>query len=347
MTRMNPNSKGPNPNKREDDWLWHIRAPLTTAFPRDITLKRQKALSPKHYLTFCKLAAKNGGESAYVAVYSDMEWQNKLATALYYDIDGRNILLSSLFAQNLLEALSKYDPMILFTGGKGYHFYILIPPTKIADLRGAAKYVLDQMDGVEYERYIDPHGLGNWRAIARIPYTPHMRTGFKAYLIRRGGINEHSKELARILADKFGHEEPIRLSKEAEKGLIRENGIDLSGSIPPCMLLLIDRLYHARALTHEERFILASYLARAGFGDDEIHLIFSRAEDYNPRVTGYQVNYLRRRGMKVYRCRRLKEANLCPIQGHCEFYPSINLFLGDGGDEGDGEDQGQCQGQIQ
>jgi hypothetical protein len=71
---------------RTDEWLKHIRADRTVAYPRDIGRWRGKLLTQAQYLTACRHAHRNRLE-LFTSVYSQHEVENQLITELFYDID--------------------------------------------------------------------------------------------------------------------------------------------------------------------------------------------------------------------------------------------------------------------
>jgi len=308
----------------EKDWLTHVRAELVPAFPRDFSFKRFNVLTEKHYLTLCNLLNKNNG-SGYVSVYSQFEYQNHIASCLYYDVDGEDILETSKFVLQMLQQIDKYKPLIVFTGGRGFHVFIHFPPIQ-ADIKKAGIYVLENLDGLEWEKYIDKHGLGNWRAMCIVPYTFHRKTLFLSRIVRYPQITQANKQLAIELSEKFKQQENFQFDK-TDNSLNVINGF-LGDEFPPCIFSLLQKLSSERELSHEGRVFLANFLVHAGFEPSEVKQLFVLANDFRKEITDYQVEYIVRRNLKLYSCSTLINLGLCPLPiQHCKYYPSLNWWF--------------------
>ena len=140
-------------------WLQHVRADkIERAFPRDITatdLKRMEVHSEKEYLSFCSFCNKNN-VSGHVSVYSKNEWENKLASCIFLDIDGEDVLDSSSFVNKVIVKIAGLGPMVVYTGGEGFHIFILFPTVKIRNLRDATIFFLNQtLDSLDWEDYVE------------------------------------------------------------------------------------------------------------------------------------------------------------------------------------------------
>jgi hypothetical protein len=75
--------------------------------------------------------------------------------------------------------------------------------------------------------------------------------------------------------------------------------------LPNWVRALITYLEETGELCHYGRLAVAGWMIRCGFADEEIHEVFKHADDYNPRITQYHVNDVRRfleGGGKPMRC---------------------------------------------
>lgn len=85
---------------------------------------------------------------------------------------------------------------------------------------------------------------------------------------------------------------------------------------PPCIIHAMDLLSKGENLPHSARVMLAAYLIAIGKGVEEIISIFSKAPDFNAKITTYQIEHLagiRGSGKKylVPSCYKLQNENLC------------------------------------
>jgi len=307
----------------EDIWLMHVRDSLVPAFPRDFSFKRVPVFNQRHYLTLCNLCHQNL-RSGYVSVYSDYEHQNHVFSCLYFDVDGEDILDTTRFVLQMLNEISSYCPLVVFTGGRGYHIFIHLPPVSI-DLKKASLFFLDRLNGVEWEDYVDRHALGNSRAMCIVPFTFHRKTFIESRIVRYPKVTQSNHDLAKELAEKF---------KWEPQGEINLSTVPVGDSaffgddFPPCILSCLQKLSSEGELSHEGRMFLSTFLLRSGFEPSEVMQLFSSAHDFNPSVTSYQVNYIVRRGLKAYSCPKAIALGLCPFPiQHCKYYPNVNWWF--------------------
>ncbi|MDO5843965.1 MAG: DNA primase large subunit PriL [Methanocorpusculum sp.] len=81
------------------------------------------------------------------------------------------------------------------------------------------------------------------------------------------------------------------IAKVQERTLSEFGTIDES-AYPPCIQALIAGAAAGLNLTHSGRFSLVAFLHNIGMSSEQIEGIFSRSPDYNPDMTGYQVNHI-------------------------------------------------------
>ncbi len=86
---------------------------------------------------------------------------------------------------------------------------------------------------------------------------------------------------------------------------------------PPCIRHAIKYLYGGGNLNHTGRFMLASYLVKAGVSKEVICGHFVPAPDYNERVTSQQVEHIRRGKYIPPSCAKLETLGLCHRNRKC------------------------------
>ncbi len=84
-----------------------------------------------------------------------------------------------------------------------------------------------------------------------------------------------------------------------------------NSDLRPCMNFLIDKAQHSK-LSHGKRFSLTLECIAAKWTDDAIVSIFEKQEDFDEKITRYQVGHAREREYKPFRCERIKyELKIC------------------------------------
>ena len=86
---------------------------------------------------------------------------------------------------------------------------------------------------------------------------------------------------------------------------------------PPCIKKLIDQLTSSHNVPHTGRVTLAIYLSRAGMSNEQIQKIFSYAPDFNPDITKYQIEFIRRKNYNMPSCKLMESYGLCIAECKC------------------------------
>lgn len=102
------------------------------------------------------------------------------------------------------------------------------------------------------------------------------------------------------------------MNKYDYSGNIKES--DVNKILPPCIIKIIDRLYHQRHALHDERVLLVSYLRSKGYDREFAKSLFTFASDYNPGITSYQVDYIYDRGYVPVKCEVRRRMGLCDFE---------------------------------
>lgn len=309
-----------SPEERE--WVSFSR----DSWPREWGLKRVPVFSLRHFLTLCRIA-RNSRRSGYLSVYSADEIEACLVPVLFYDLDAKGDM------EGLVDALSRMiDSMrslkcrVYYTGGRGFHVYVYVDPPVAVDrdrLRDAAETVFfELLGGARAEDYVDRHCMGDWRRMARVPYTFHESTGREMVPVY---VSTGSCEPVREVL----LEHPPRREEPKPKATAPWVSLDAEG-YPPCIRAALRDLRESGELSHERRLHLASFLLRAGVPIETVVSLFTMASDFNERVTRYQVEYLARNRYLPFCCRKARLKGICPLENQalCPFYPSINSALG-------------------
>jgi hypothetical protein len=298
-------------------WLRHVRADRVVAFPRDYNLKRLKLRSREHYLTVCSLAHRNRLE-LYTSVYSDYEVENGIVTTLFYDIDSEG---------DPVELIADLEPLLrvtrsVYSGRRGVHVYVDIPPVRVRDLRAVAESVAEIL-GIS--DLVDRHVLGDWRRIARVPGSYHSKTDHECVVINPETHPDLSREIAGLISERF-----LSRTRSYSAPMSRDvrEVVSVVGDPPPCIEYLVARLRSGDNLPHMARLHLGAYLMLSGLTPEEASVLFVTSPDYDPRVTLYQLSYIQRRRYRMLCCHKAIEFGICPLPlNRCRFYPTPNRFF--------------------
>ncbi|MEM3362252.1 MAG: hypothetical protein QXV83_01220 [Candidatus Anstonellaceae archaeon] len=86
---------------------------------------------------------------------------------------------------------------------------------------------------------------------------------------------------------------------------------------PPCIKKLIAQLSSSINVSHYGRVALVIYLIKAGYSNERIQKIFSFAPDYNPDITSYQIEFIRKKGYNMPSCTTMESSGLCIAECKC------------------------------
>lgn len=299
---------------KERYWLKQIRYNIVPTFPRGMHIPRSEVHDVNGYVILAKFS-KNKPD--YTTVYSNWEQQNKIASAIFLDIDGSDMVDSLKFITSNWEVLDRLGAGIISTGGHGYHIYIPIKPVKI-DLKESTDFITDLLKGGK--DYIDKQTVGDWNRLGRLPFTINNKSGKLSKPIKDMQYTALTEQLSKILAEVHG------ISKYSFTTTIKPPKEIVSYGIPPpCIMYLLDLLRTSHYLNHPQRIHLVSFLKDI-LKRDELISLFRLAEDFNEQITSYHVDYIKERNLKPYGCDKAKTNGICPFplqQEICPYYPSI------------------------
>ncbi len=301
-------------NLKEKYWLEQIRYNVVPTFPRGMHIPRAEVKDVNGYVVLAKFTR---NKPDFTTVYSNWEQQNHIASAIFLDIDGSDIVDSLRFVTANWETLDRLGAEIISTGGHGYHIYIPIKPVKL-DLKGATEFIIDLLKGGK--DYIDSQTVGDWNRLGRLPFTVNEKTGNISKPVKDMKYTPVNDQLSKILAEIHGNMKySFTTTIKPPKSIISQ------GIPPPCIMYLLDMLRSKHYLTHAQRLHLVSFLKNI-MSRDELIELFTTVNDFDIRVTSYQINYIIGRDIKPYSCEKARINGICPFplqQGICPYYPSI------------------------
>lgn len=332
----------------KDLWLAHLRPesglPL---FPRDMSsrdmlyikrngglvkapLTRSPIVSREQYLA--SILSGYLRKDMYIQVFSDWQIQHRFYDTIFFEVDihsdeSLDAIAPEMFnVKRLIEdRLNKFGIAYrcMFTGGRGFHFYLDFSPVYIRDYKATALKFLEEIGIIDI---VDTAVVEPAR-IARLPYTKHLKTGLYAIMIPpNAGMQEVLKASRTnvILQTEYKRNDNILryLDLEAELSSSAGTGFDkhtgkYTGWFPECVIRVMEKLLVNQHATHDERKHLAGYLMHFGYSDDEILEFFRPASDFNRDVALSQIRSLH--GYHGYACRNVRTImrDLCP--GTCRY----------------------------
>jgi DNA primase large subunit len=288
-------------------------------------------------------------------VYSDYEISNQLVTELFYDIDvdqadtRRSILnhdrmlnhdrlkifmnhdnhdIDRIYERvDVVELIVQLEPIIskvrsLYSGRRGVHLHIDLYPVRVVDLRRASEHVAELFGIIDV---VDKQVLGDWRRVARVPYTYHKLTGQECVLLNPTTDAVLMKTLSELLHEKFTSKTcnyTVLMPSETREAAT------VLGEPPPCISYLLGQLSAGQDLSHQARLHLGVYLLKIGLKPDEAAVLFKPLPDFNYETSCYQLQWLYRHNYKMYSCEKAKQYGLCPLPvDGCKYAPSPNWWF--------------------
>ncbi len=308
----------------------------------------------------------NGKRDIFISLYDTATYTiNKMM----FDLDILDIELAGKFYRYLRKK-ERLPTIPLFTGKKGFHFYVLLKPEYFSDkdvakallrkvaftlVDKAGMYTVVEDNGFKYKvSFLDTSVFGDLRRSARMPNTlrppenltyavylpedfykwsleelflwaksPHYDIEYKFVVRKKLSDLEASDVIYDYLAVPQVTYSQIKIIKETslegkEKSeLVRY----LSKIIRPCIL------NNLLKPTPPYIAVLAAVidLMWAGFSKEDTLRILAKFNwlNYNELIPNYiDIDYIYRRGLLPYKCRKLKEYGLCnlPEDEYCDFW---------------------------
>jgi hypothetical protein len=316
----------------EDYWLSHIRAENDYQhFPRDFGIKqggekKLKVTRVKIYTQsqFLSVVKNNMSRDCYISVFSDAQIAAGLYDTIWLETDVQDFDKNLRIAESIKYELRYHDYRVYYTSNRSFHFFIDFEPILFKNYPHVVKKFCEQnvvLRNLITAKIIDTHGLGNVSALSRIPYTIHTKSGMMMYLCEIHRVQQSLKEGFVCTLKKLDGEAPD-YSDSAEIGV--NSSIKV---LPRCVFNTLNELLEKHHLTYERSSFLAEFFIHAGWKDEQIAKLFSRASDYEEGYTMYQIGMIRKKNLKCHACSSLMRIGVC--HSKCYLYPSVNkLFVG-------------------
>lgn len=286
----------------------------------------------------------------YMSVFSLWQRRMNYYDVIFIDVDGDNGESYWKFRE-VKSRLEDYgvDLSVIYFSGRGFHIYLWFDGFVFNDYgRTVRKFV----DMVDISDLVDMHVIGDVSRMARMPHTYNMKSGLWVMKINPDWVWVEIKGKSKM------HEEYdvkwkknnklgkfLRELDEKNVNSVRSNfewnfeGVENNlsivdeyfsngGEFPECIKSWMKELVETGELDHVQRYNMALFLLHVWGYDKTLEFFRKYAADFKERYTKYQLEYMIKRKLKMYKCERLKKNGLCPIKkGVCPFYPTLNAWV--------------------
>lgn len=309
------------------------------------------------YYSLYDVEQKINGCSCSILLNNYHSCNTKNLNKICFDIDNLNALsIVKSMHLNLLKSNTKH--LILFSGEKGFHVYIFTQnysnlKTPKNTLQNAHSYLIQQFNiknGID----VDSHIIGDINRLMRIPNTLHINS--KLYcipittedlILGKNHIMNKAKEQnfkfiyygTQLLDIKqfdngyINHIPPTYSFVDKEKVEISINKQELLNELPPCLQNILVQPY----IHWSERFHVIKYLQHIGYANGEIDFFMKQFlegkkhpqkghDNFEHYIKERQNMYIQR-NRSVFSCDKIKNQNLCPVQGLCSKIQEKQLYL--------------------
>lgn len=222
------------------------------------------------------------------------------------------------------------EPMIVFSGNKGYHVYVFLEkPFGIGVAKPHLKTIYLKMQKMilgkaEYET-LDSSVIGDIAQLARIPFTHHDKTGelcrpmkVKVQLSPSelvGYYREHglSFELCKLALYKVGEEQREKLRPRPKTRYSKE----FDKTLRPC----IQEALQSSHIEHKMRVAVVAELNAKGWSGQRIVDAFTGMSDFNRRKTETYVKHALKKRYSPFKCYTIQTLGGC-LGSKCHIYNS-------------------------
>lgn len=204
-----------------------------------------------------------------------------------------------------IKPILAYKPLTYWNGGKSIYFIIPFSEPIPVGYRLRDEWVeFSRVNGFDMQVLKARHAI-------RVPGTRHPRTGLRGLL-----LNEDLKPINSLTINRVNPFYFFTINSEDKIEGGRPKPIN---GLPKWVILLINYLKEHGELCHIGRLAIAEWLLYLGYSEDDIVGIFKYANDFNERITRYQIRYAYenwiKQGKPPVSCRRVLSE--CSIQLNC------------------------------
>ena len=283
----------------------------------------------------------------YCALFSKYQRTEREYDMIFLDIDSHEMHMSYLLldiVRERLEASGIEHYLINFSGSKGFHVYVPFRPTRLVNFRNA---VLEWIRDIGIQDYVDTSAIEPNR-VTRIPYTINSKSGLYCVpvgdratkftlesALERAKIGQGLNNIHVLMNEDLGFKLKTFDQVTSSSGVLgivegaRSEMFANEKHYPQCMKRLVAMSKDGVPLNHDERLQMGIFLLHVYGGDvDQVAKYYELFDDYKEHTTKYQLNYAKKRKLKMMGCDNLTDVGICCVEhSQCPFYDSINHFV--------------------
>ena len=168
--------------------------------------------------------------------------------------------------------------------------------------------------------------------MARLPLTVNSKVGKEAIPVSPDDLStpDYTVRLndPRVLTEAFNLGELITETRRIARKPVYKRGSQIP--VPLCIREMLAKAIATGYLTHPERFALSTFALRV-WGFERAMNFFKVMDDYDERVTRYQLKHIASRKYMFPKCRTMMLLGDCneDLKRRCPFYPWLEPFLPD------------------
>ena len=271
----------------------------------------------EEYLTWCK----RNRAPAWMSV-QPFSGRNSVSCVekLFFDFDNKDLNLAWKEANTLATALQDSygaQPLVCFSGSKGYHVYVWLSPIQQFDTVESAKrfYQTAQellLKGLSFET-LDKQVLGDIKRLARVPYTMHEKSQKTCTPITMDRTELAIDDLAGYrshgLNGGFCKLCKSKIKQKAQRLTSRFTPQSHRGTRPCIDAALTADL--SGVAGHSMRIAVAAEFLNRGFSAEQTADMFKSQSDYSTEKSLYYVRDLLARSYRPFKCATIRKLGFC------------------------------------
>jgi len=104
----------------------------------------------------------------------------------------------------------------------------------------------------------------------------------------------------------------------------------IESRFPPCIRYLLSKLRAGTNLSHNERFLLTTFLLKIGMDVDDVIDLYDVSPDFKRSITKYQVEFLRGKDEEIKyappKCDNIRSQGMCKKDGSCRWFHPLSYY---------------------
>jgi hypothetical protein len=222
---------------------------------------------------------------------------------------------ASAFA-DALKRFYRVEPLIVFSGSKGFHVYAFLNKIVYFDDAALAKAALESLQlrllkGLRLPT-LDRSVVGDLKRLMRVPFSLHQQTGklCQPVTLQNEPFVPGSLDVYRTLDAELLAPVIKQLKRREKLASIKRPAPKHVKGIRPCIQAALQRPLNGGSGHLMRLAVVREYLA-AGRSVDEIVSLFHSQADYSEEKTRYYVQQAARNPSKPFKCETIRRLGFC------------------------------------